>query len=361
MSAVGYFLAGYGKRNILSTEAAVKYMVFSGLAGALFLYGAALLFSATHAFNIYEIHKALVANPLSAHAMPVVFMLILLALTFYIGAFPMYMWEPDTLEGAPTPVSAFMSFGPRAAGFAVAVRFLIVIFGQPGARDGHWEPLGILDWPRIVAVISGITMLAGSLLALRQRGAKRMVSCLVVAESGYLLMGLLVLDQVGVAALLYNLVIELFALVGIFSVLAFFQDEFRSDKLDDLRGALRRSSPEVICLVLFLICLVGLPPTPGFIGKFALIGAALRHKWPILAIIALASMTLSTGAVARLSYHLIGDFHQQDEVGPSASYIVNQRQRQIFLVGLLLPLLIVGVFSEFVFGWAGKSLGFILW
>ena len=191
VNILAYFLAGYGKRSALSAEAAVKYMAFCSVAGALMLYGLAILFSSAHVFNVYEIHKALVASPLPRDSMLVVFMLLFLSLSFQFGAFPMYLWTPDVLEGAPTPSSAFLSFGTRAAGLAVALRMLIGMFAQPGAIAGQWQVLGAVDWTRIVAFVSGVTMLVGSLLALRQKGAKRLVGCLVVAETGFLLMGLL--------------------------------------------------------------------------------------------------------------------------------------------------------------------------
>ena len=166
----------------------------------------------------------------------------------------------------------------RAAGIAaLALRFLIVVFAKPSQEAGQWEVLGALDWTQIVAWVSGLSMAFGGLLAFRQVAAKRMVGCLIVAESGFLLLGLLVLDEVGVGALLYNLVIELFALVGAFYILSFFHDELGTDHLVDLKGMLRRAAPESVFLVIFLLCLVGVPPTPGFIGKFTLIGEALRH------------------------------------------------------------------------------------
>jgi NADH-quinone oxidoreductase subunit N len=301
------------------------------------------------------------ATPLSHDAMLAIFMLIFLALSFQLGAFPMYLWTPDVLEGAPTPASAFLSYGTRAAGFAVSLRFLIVMFAQPGKLAGQWQILGALDWSKVVALVAGLTMMVGALLAVRQKAAKRMVGCLVVAQSGFLLLGLLVLDQVGVAALLYNLVIELFALMGTFYVLSFFFDETGSDALEDLRGMLGRAVPECVSLVLFLVCLIGLPPMPGFIGKFTLIGAVVRHGWPVLAIVAIIAMTLSTAAVARLAYHLVGDFRSSVQIGASGSHITPSRSRQAFLLGVLMPMIMVGVFAEFVLDWAGKSLGFILW
>lgn len=356
INIMSYFIAGYGKRSTASVEAGVKYMIFSSVAGMILLYGFATLFSTTHSLNIYETHQMLLGNQLSHLGTLVVFILIFMALCFQIGAFPMYLWTPDVLEGAPTPASAFLSVGTRAVGFAIAVRFLIVVFAQPAISPGQWQVLGNLEWTRILGVVAGLTMMVGSFLALRQKAAKRLVACLVIVQSGFLLMGILVLDQVGVAALLYNLVIELFALMGIFYVLAFFYEEVHSDRLEDLKGFLGRAVPECICLVLFLLCLAGVPPAPGFIGKFTLIGAAVRHQWWGLATLSILATTVSTVAIARLAFHLIGDLNTLGAVRVSSN-----PQRKLFLTAVFVPMLLVGLFADQVLDWAGKSLGFILW
>jgi NADH-quinone oxidoreductase subunit N len=356
LNIVIFFLAGYGKRSLFSIEAGVKYLVFSGVSAVIFLYGVSLLLSLTHSLNIHEAHRALMAASVPKAQLLVVFMLIFLPLTFQIASFPMYLWAPDVLEGAPTPSSGFITMATRATGFAVLIRFLIVVFAEPALTGGRWETLGNIDWPNILAVVAGITMLVGAFLALRQSGAKRMVGCLAVAQSGFLLLGVLVLDHVGVAAILYNLVIDLFAFVGIFYVLAFFFEELHSDKLVDLRGMLSDAVPECICLVLFLLSVVGMPPAPGFIGKFTLIGAIVRHHWWGLAAIAILSSMLSTIAIARLAFHLIGP-----KKIPTVSLDRRARERKVFLVVLLVPLLLAGFFANGVLDWAGKSLGFILW
>ncbi|MGZ3697371.1 MAG: NADH-quinone oxidoreductase subunit N, partial [Bdellovibrionota bacterium] len=357
MNVLGSVLAGYGKREVLSTEAAVKFMAFGVLSAALFLYGLAILFAATHTLNMTEMHKVLLVTPLSREMMLVAFLLIFLSLSFQFSAFPMYLWAPDVLEGAPTPVSAFLGFGPRAAGFALAIRMFIVIFAQPTLTgQGQWQTLGSVDWTNIVAVVAGLTMALGSLMAFRQNGAKRLLACLVVAETGFLLLGLLVLDEVGIASLLYHLVTELFAISGSYFVLSFFFDELHSDRLEDLRGMLKRAVPECICLILFLLCLVGVPPLPGFIGKFALIGSAVRHQRPVLALIAILSIAISAAAVAKLSFSLVGDFRKS----PGAMIAPNGT-RNLFLMSLVVPMFLTGVFANFVLNWAGRSLGFILW
>lgn len=371
VNVLGYFIAGYGKNSIRSTESAVKFMVFSAVSGACFLYGTGVLFAATHSLNIYEIHKALVANPLSRVEMLVVFMLFMISVGFQIAAFPMSLWAPDVLEGSPTPSSGFLSVGVRAAGFSVAIRLFVATFTRAGGAPGEWKILGEVDWTQILSLLSGLTMGFGAFLAFRQTSAKRMVGCLVVAQSGYLLMGLLVLDEVGIAAVLYNLLIDLFSLVGIYYVLSFLFDRLGSDQMKDYRGMLIKAVPECISLVLFLLCLVGIPPMPGFLGKFTLIGVVIRHNQLALAAAAIFSMALSTVAISRLAYSLVGGFRMPTpEVGnvmgnridgSSSEVSVSSSRRNAFLASLLIPMIVVGVFAEFFLNWAGRSLGFIFW
>lgn len=355
LNIVSYFLAAFGRRSILSTEAGVKYLALGSVASALFLYSLAILFAYTHSLNIYQIHKALLSNSLPPHVMLVVFVFILLSLGFQIGAFPMYVVTPDIMEGAPTPAASFLSVGARAAGFAIAIRFLIVVFTQPGLSEGHWQVLGSIDWTRILSLVSGLTMIFGSLLALKQGSAKRLVGYLVVTETGFLLLGLLVLDQVGIAALLYNLVIQLIALTGIFYVLSFVFDEIHSDRISDLRGMLRRAVFECVCLVAFLFCLVGSPPLPGFVGKFTLLGAVIGSGRYALAVVGILAMVISTIAVTRLSYQLAGDFRKA--VVPFQSKL----SRKVYLTVLVIPMALVGLFAGVVLKGAGESLGFIFW
>jgi NADH-quinone oxidoreductase subunit N len=356
LNLMNVFLAGYGKRSILSTEAAVKHLVLAAVAGALLMYVMALLFMASHSLNLLEIHKALVEHPLERGPWVVLLVTLFAALSFQLGAFPMSLWVPDVIEGSPTPSAAFIAFGTRAAGFAVALRFFVGVFAQAGDAPGQWKVLGDLEWTSVLALASGLTMLIGALLAVRQASAKRMAGYLIVSQSGFFLMGLLVLDQVGVSALLYNWVIELISLLGVFYVIAFIRDETGSDRLDALQGMLKRSVPECVCLVLFFFCLVGAPPTPGFVGKFALIGAAVRHHWTGLAALSVISVCICIAAVARLCFHLVGDFR-----APAGPAIAVDSGRRIFLMSLIVPMVLATVGAEWIFNWAGRSLGFILW
>ena len=356
VNLLAHFLAAFSKNSSRSIEAAIKHLVFAAVAAFLMLYGMALLFGATHTLNIAVMHQQLVAHPLPRETGLVVFVLIFSSLSFQFCAFPMHLWAPDVIEGAPTPVSAFLALGPRVAGFSLALRYLLVLFSQPTLSQGQWQPMTGWDWTQIVATVSGASMVIGSLLAFRQTAAKRMVAYLLVAQSGFLLLGILVLDEIGVAALLYNLWVDLFALIGVFYVISFLYDHVQSDRLEDLKGMLQRAVPEGIALILFLACLVGLPPLPGFLGKFTLIGSAIQHQWYFLSCLAIFAMAVSTLAVARLAFSLVGSFEAAEPI--QTDY---DTSRRTLLGALFVPLLLAGVFAEIVLQWAGQSLRFILW
>ncbi|MGK5089850.1 proton-conducting transporter membrane subunit [Bdellovibrionota bacterium FG-2] len=353
-------LAAFGKRSILSIEAGIKYLLFSVVSVGFLLFGIALIFAATHELNIYEIHRAILTHSVDPRVMFVTFLFFFFAIGFQVAAFPFYLWAPDVVEGAPTPVSSFLVLGSRGVGFAVLLRLVLVLLSEPtqaGAAGGELRHLvADFDWPKVLANLAGFSMLFGALLALRQKGAKRMVGCLAVSQTGFFLMAPLVLDQQGVAALMYNLVIEVFALTGIFFVLSVFYDEMRSDRLVDFKGILGKAVLECICLILFLLCLVGIPPLPGFIGKFALVGSAVQHGWIALAAIAIFSMGVSMAAVARFIYAMISDFRKPVEAGLRFGF-----RGRMFLFSLVVPMLLCGGFAEVIFQWAGKHLGSILW
>ncbi|MEK6578629.1 MAG: proton-conducting transporter membrane subunit [Bdellovibrionota bacterium] len=356
MNTLNIFIASYGKKSAESAEAGTKYMMFAFISAAFLLYGLAMLFGTFHGLNVYEIQRAIILRPLSNEVTLIVFMFFLFAITFQAGAFPSYFWAPDVTQGAPTPASGFLLVGSRATAFAVAIRIFYVIFAQPKPAHGQWSVLGSVNWPSVLALVAGLTMIVGALLSIRQSSAKRIVGCLAIAETGNLFLGMLVMDEVGIAAVLFNLAIQLFSLMGIYYVLSFLVDEVKSDHLEDLGGMLSRAVPECICLILFLLCLIGFPPLPGFIGKFTLIGAAIRHEWYFLAILAVASGTVATVAVGRMVFSLIGDFKK-----PTGPVITADFGRSAYLMFLVGPLLFLGVFADFFLNWAGRSMGFIFW
>lgn len=356
VNTIGYYIAGLNKRSSLSSEASIKYWVFSVVSGGLMAYGFAILFAQTHGINIPEIHRELAENFKYSAAISIAFGFIFLGLSFQIASFPMHFWLLDFAEGGPTPAAGFMANAGRAAGVVVSIRLILGIFANPTETRTLWQHLPGLNWPLLLAWVAGVTMLFGSFMAIRQDSAKRLLACLLVAESGLFWSGMLVLDSLGIAAILFNLVIQLFAVFGAFFILSFLVDTVGSDKMSDLRGALKRATPESILLILFMICVVGIPPLSGFIGKFTIIGATLRRQWAPLAAIAILSIAVSTVSVVRLAYSLAGDY--KDFKGPA---IVKNSARTTFLIMMFIPLLIAGVFAQNILGWAVRTAERILW
>ena len=170
-------------------------------------------------------------------------------------------------------------------------------------------------------------------------------------------MGVLVLDEIGVAATLYNLMIDLFALMGSYAILAWSsaEDGFGLGESTS-PPSLATSIPETGALILFLACLVGLPPFPGFVGKFTLLGSIVSHEWYVLAVVGIVSMMLSSVGVFRLAFRLIGDYSESSDKKEKRDPL-----RTATLAIAIVPLLVLGVFAEQVLEWTGRSLRFILW
>lgn len=364
LNLICFGLVAFARRSSSSVEASIKHMISSAVAAGLLLFGFVILFAHTKTLNIYEMHTVLISSPLPPHAALVSLALIFLSLCFQMGAFPMHLWMPDVLQGAPTPIAGFVAVAVRLAGLAVAIRFFVVLFAQAKLSPGQWMVMGSVDWPQMMAIVSGLTMSVGALLAFRQHSAKRLLASLFVSETGFFLMGLLVLDQMGMAALLYNVGVQVFAWTGAFYVVGFLYDQLKSDHLTDLSGIMSRAAPECIFLLLCLVCIAGLPPFPGFLGQFALVGAAIRHDWYALAIVAILSRALIAIATARIGFSLVGNVTQQlaeEAMGTLPAPVAVSPGRRVFLFALLMPMVLIGVFAEVLLDWAGKSLHFILW
>jgi NADH-quinone oxidoreductase subunit N len=264
MSIPVYVLAGYQRGSLRSNEAALKYFIIGSFASALLLYGSSLLYGATGAIGLREIAQAF--NPEE----PIAVLgagLLLIGLAFKIGSVPFHQWIPDVYEGAPTPVTAFMSTTVKVAAFGALLRVLSA--GLEANQSLFYAPLWVL------AVAS---MTVGNVMALVQRSAKRMLAYSSIAHAGYLLVGLCAGTAQGYAAVLFYLLVYTFMSLAAFAVIASAAgaDPSRSD-IDDLAG-LHTSRPLLaVVMTIAMFSLAGIPPTGGFIGKFQIFSAAIER------------------------------------------------------------------------------------
>jgi NADH-quinone oxidoreductase subunit N len=339
VSFTGYILAGYFKRNPLSSEAALKYLVYGAVSSGLMVYGFSLIYGITAQTNIIKISLELAAHGSDSLVMILATLLVLAGFGYKIGAVPFHFWSPDVYEGSPTPVTAYLSVASKAAGFALLMRFFYVAIPH-GALPPE-DKLGI-DWLSLLMILSVASMIYGNVVALWQKNVKRLLAYSSIAHAGYLLLGILVMDQFGTQATLFYLLSYFIMNFGAFYVVILISNKTGSENLDDYRGLGKKMPLAGAALTVFLISLVGLPPTVGFIGKL-MIFSALLTKGSLYIWIALVG--IMTSVISLYYYMLIPlnmylrESKQQDEKGMNLGMVP-----QIILAILMILTLYFGLF-----------------
>lgn len=284
MALSTYVLAGFFKHDRKSNEASLKYFLLGAFASAFLLYGAALIYGMTGTTNLVGImqslaEKGMTGNP--AVTLSVIFFVV--AFGFKIAAAPFHMWAPDVYEGAPTSVTAFMSVGPKAAGFAALGRVFLLAFG----------PVQI-DWVAILVPVAILTMAVGNILALSQTNIKRMLAYSSIAHAGYALIGIISGGSEGIASMMSYLFIYAFMNIGAFTVVILLRSkDLRGEEITDYEGLAKTHPLAAALMLIFMFSLTGIPPTAGFIGKFYLFVAAVNAGFTWLALVAVAFSAIS--------------------------------------------------------------------
>ncbi len=293
ISLTSYLLTGYLKGNRRSSEAALKYFIYGAVASGVMIYGMSLVYGLTGSTNIHAIGKALFAQDPYPLTLLLATLFILVGFGYKIAAVPFHMWCPDVYEGAPAPVTAFLSVGPKAAGFAVLIRFFYGVLAQPSAEEGLWIPLGNLDWPFLIAVLSAATMTLGNLVAIAQSNIKRLLAYSSIAHAGYILMGFVLLDDQGLKAMLFYLAVYLFMNLGAFLVVIAVLNKLNTEEISDYQGLGWRAPFAAVALSIFLLSLTGIPPFAGFIGKVYLFAALIKKEVYWLAVVGILNSVVS--------------------------------------------------------------------
>jgi len=277
-----YILAGMLPDNAKSREAALKYLLLGGFSSAIFLYGAALLYGAAGSLTLQALAAYFKGGSISTIGMVGMGML-LVGFAFKVAAVPFHMWTPDVYEGAPAPLTGFMSVGVKAAAFATFAR----VFYE------GLMPLQV-NWVHILWVLSALTMILGNLAALVQENIKRMLAYSSIAHAGYIMMGMVAANEAGTAGMLYYLLAYTFTNMGAFGVVALVGRKGEANvMIDDYRGLGRTNPVLALVMSIFLFSLAGIPPTAGFVGKFTIFGAAISAGYIWLVIIGVLTSAAS--------------------------------------------------------------------
>ena len=260
------FLATWAKRELRSSEAGLKFFVLSAISSAILLFGMALLYGITGSTSLQGIGQVLTTN--ASNAALLAMSMLVAGFGFKIAAVPFQMWTPDVYEGAPTPITAYLSVASKAAGFAVVMRMFDVALAG-GAIQGAWVDLFV--------VLSIITMTVGNLAALMQNNLKRMLAYSSIAHVGYMLMGLAAATNLGVSSVLFYLLVYAFTNIGAFAVIMVMARYVAGEELEQYAGLGRRAPVLAGILALCLLSLAGLPPLAGFFSKLYLFWAAAER------------------------------------------------------------------------------------
>ena len=282
MAIAFYILAGFLKPSERSNEAAVKYFLLGAFSLGLLLYGMSLLYGATGTTSLNGIAAALAGGERSL-VLVLALILIGAGMGFKIAAVPFHMWAPDVYEGAPTPVTAFLSVGSKAASFAMLLRIFFVGL-----------PFLVSDWQTLFWVLAAITMTVGNIAAITQTNTKRMLAYSSIAHAGYVLVGVVAGTERGITATLVYLWVYLFMQLGAFAILSMLRrQDVVGDELKDLSGLYFRKPFAAIAMLIFMLSLGGIPPTAGFMGKVWVFGAAIDHGLIWLAVIGVVNSAIS--------------------------------------------------------------------
>jgi|DEB0MinimDraft_10_1074344.scaffolds.fasta_scaffold00023_22 NADH-quinone oxidoreductase subunit N len=291
LSIAVYVMAAMHLRRGESQEAGLKYFLLGAFASAFLLYGIALTYGATGSTNLIAIRGFLDSTTLVDNGLLMGgFAMLLVGFGFKVGAAPFHAWTPDVYQGAPTPVTAFMASVVKAAAFAALIRVFVVTFGAYGS-----------DWQPAVAVLALLTLLVGSLLAIVQRDAKRMLAFSSLGHAGFMLVGVQAASDEGVAAVVFYAVAYSMMAIGSFAVLTVVSGVGdRRTGLDDLDGLAQRRPALALAFTIFLLAQAGVPLTAGFVAKFEVIGASVSAGSYWLAIAAMVTAVISAFLYLRI-------------------------------------------------------------
>ena len=284
MSMSFYILIAFMRKDVKGIESGVKYFLTGVFASGILLYGIAFLYGATGTTNLSEIAAFIKVNEItSSPSLSMAFVLLITGFGFKIASVPFHMWAPDVYEGSPTPITAYLSAGSKAAAFSVMLRIFIDAFTL---SSGHW-------W-QILWVLAVLTMTLGNLVALVQTNIKRMLAYSSIAHSGYILMGLIAASEIGYAAILIYVVGYVFMTLGAFILIVLLcSRNLRGDQISDFKGVGRTNPMVALAFMLFALSLIGIPPTAGFVGKLYLFNAAIQAEFYWLAVIGILNSTVS--------------------------------------------------------------------
>jgi NADH-quinone oxidoreductase subunit N len=356
VSLTSYILTGFLKHNRRSQEAALKYLIYGGVASGTMIYGMSWIFGIAGSLDFAAINRALASSShVPGLAVFIALVLILAGMGYKVASVPFHMWAPDVYNGAPIPITTFLAVASKAAGFALLTRFFYPALSHVTA-GGNWQALGGVEWPQLLLIVCVITMTLGNLAALRQTNMKRLLAYSSIAQAGYALMGFVLLSDDGIRAMLIYLFAYYVMDAGAFLVVMIVANSTGREDIPAYRGlAWRGGAVPAVALSIFLLSLTGIPATIGFIGKFYVFAAAIREQFYILAVIGIVNSVIS------LYYYMLPVKAMFLEAPEGSEMPVQPEIWNYGLMGVLAAATIaLGLYPPPIIEFASRSLHFLL-
>jgi len=354
MSLSSYVLAGFIRLRDRSGEAGLKYVIYGSVSSGIMLFGISLLYGITGSTNLIEINNYLAIQDVNYLTLALTIIMIFVGIGFKISAVPFHFWTPDVYEGAPITITSFLSVASKAAGFMFLIRFIFTGFVNGTIKIGYWNVLPVFDWQMFLIIIGISTMTVGNFSALWQDNLKRMLAYSSIAHAGYMLVGIAVLSNQGLLAVMIYLFVYLFMNLGAFLVVMLFADKLKSENIDDFKGLGFTSPFLAFALSIFLISLTGLPPTAGFITKLYLFFALVDANLLYVAVVALLNTVVSLYFYVRVLKHMYLSKPTENTPKVQTSFSVN-----LLLVILMFPIILFGVYFTPLLNFAKACFSFI--
>jgi NADH-quinone oxidoreductase subunit N len=332
-----YVLVGYFKLETKSNEGAVKYFVLGALSSGVLLYGISLVYGTTGTLELEAIRQQLTAVPQNNLTLLLGIVLVAFGMLFKVAAVPFHVWTPDVYEGAPTPVTAFMSVGPKAAAFAMFLRLFAVTFAPE-----------VDYWRTILWLTSAATMIYGNVAALTQDNVKRMLAYSSIAHAGYALMGLVAATEMGTWAVLLYLLVYAFMNLGAFGFVILLESRgYAGETISDYAGLARDHPAAAAGMLWFMLALAGIPPTAGFMGKLYIFAAAMNAGYVLLTVIAVLMSAVSLYYYFRIVVQMY--LRDGEDVQPAEMF--RDRWTEAMIAVCVIVTLVVGVYPTPLVGW----------
>jgi len=355
VSIMSFVLAAYLKLDTRSNEAGLKYVIYGAFSSGVMLFGLSLVYGLAGSTNYFAIQEAL--SSLDSSANPALIMALLMIFAgfgYKISSVPFHFWTPDVYEGSPSTITAYLSVAPKAAGFAMIIRFFHQVFSDSVGLTSNAIGSTDLPWPEIIGVLAVVTMTMGNLVAIQQKSIKRMLAYSSIAHAGYMMLALPVLSMDAVESVMIYLFIYVFMNLGAFFIVIFVKNKTGGESFKDFEGLGWKMPIVGAFMTLFMLSLTGLPPTAGFVGKLyifkTLVGAGSEFLWLVVA--------GGVNSVISLYYY----FHVVKVMflGGKRSDVITYPPSTIFglMIFTALPSLLLGLYWNPLASWVKHSLVF---